>query len=182
MIVTFSKRQGFASSPPVQFRQDAPTGLRYAVIQAAYDYLSYDQIRTSICRTLHVAPDRGNWSEVPNIRDEVHRLVDDGDWYRVYDIVEGLVTSIDKTCGYRDVVKFAAKINDIFVDLGAGWQLLPGKGIIRGATLILRTPCRAHRRRSMNPVSTLHSKKRKGICRAVQILTQLEPSITRLAL
>lgn len=126
----FSKRHGFASTPPVKYRHDAPEGLRYAVVQAAYDQLSYDQIRTSVCRTLHMAPDRGNWSEIPNIRDEVERIVCDAEWYQVYDIIEGLVAFIEGTYGYDRTVEFASRINSIFVDTGAGWQLVAGEGVV----------------------------------------------------
>jgi hypothetical protein len=126
----FSKKHGFASTPPVQYRHDAPEGMRYAIIQAAYDQLSYDQIRTSICRTLHIAPDRGNWSEVPNIRDEVNYTIERVEWYQVYDIIEGLVSDIEGTYGYDRTVEFAARVNQIFVDTGAGWQLAAGEGIV----------------------------------------------------
>lgn len=126
----FSKKHGFASTPAIQYRHDAPEGMRYAIIQAAYDQLSYDQIRTSICRTLHIAPDRGNWSEVPNIRDEVTSIVERVEWYQVYDIIEELVSFIEGTYGYDRTVEFADRVNQIFVDTGAGWQLVAGEGIV----------------------------------------------------
>ena len=126
----FSKRHGFAATPPIKFRHDAPEGLRYSVIQAAYEHFSYDQIRTSVCRTLHVAPDRNNWTPVPNIRDEVEGLLYDAEWYQVYDIIEGLVSSIEDTYGYDATVQFANRINAIFEDNGAGWQLVAGEGVV----------------------------------------------------
>lgn len=126
----FSKRHGFATPPAIRFRHDAPEGLRHAVIQAAYDHLTYEQIRTSICRTLYLAPDKGNWSEIPNIRDEVERIIQDVEWYRVYDAIEGLVSFIEGTYGYHATVEFADRINSVFVDTGAGWQLVAGDGIV----------------------------------------------------
>lgn len=128
--VMFSKRHGFATTPPIRFRHDAPEGLRHAVIQAAYDHLSYEQIRTSICRTLYLAPDKGNWSEIPNIRDEVERVIQVAEWYRVYDVIEGLVSFIEGTYGYQSTEVFADRINSIFVDTGAGWQLVAGDGVV----------------------------------------------------
>jgi len=129
-LSTFSKRHGFATTLPVQFRHDAPEGLRHAIIQAAYEQLSYEQIRTSVCRTLYIAPDKGNWSEIPNIRDEVERIVQSVEWYRVYDIVEGLVSFIEGTYGYNRTAQFTLQINEIFVDTGAGWQLAAGEGVV----------------------------------------------------
>lgn len=126
----FSKRHGFASVQPITFRYEAPEALRYGIVQAAYDELSYDQIRTSICGTLRASPDRGNWSDVPNIRDEVEALMRGALWYRVYDVVEGLVAFIEGTRGYSAAAQFSDNINDLFVDLGAGWQLKPGEGIV----------------------------------------------------
>lgn len=126
----FSKRHGFASTPPISYRHDAPEGMRYSVIRAAYLQLSYDQIRTSVCQTLHIAPDRGNWSEIPNIRDEVERIISDVEWYQVYDIIEGLLAFIEGTYGYDQAVEFAKSINSIFVETGAGWQFFAGDGIV----------------------------------------------------
>jgi hypothetical protein len=126
----FSKRHGFATNPPIRFRHDAPEGLRHAVIQAAYDHLSYEQIRVSVCRTLYLAPDKRNWSEIPNIRDEVERIIQGADWYRVYDVIEGLVSFIEGTYGLQPTAMFVDRINSIFVDTGAGWQLVAGDGIV----------------------------------------------------
>ncbi|WP_034958136.1 AbiJ-NTD4 domain-containing protein [Erythrobacter longus] len=126
----FSKRHGFATVPPIQFRHDAPGGLRHAVIQAAYEHLSYSQIRTSICRTLYLVPNQGNWSEIPNIRDEVEDIIQGVEWYQVYDVIEGLVVFIEGTIGYAATEGFADRVNMIFSDTGAGWQFVAGDGII----------------------------------------------------
>lgn len=126
----FSKRHGFATTPTVQFRHSAPEGLRHSIVQAAYVHLSYDQIRTSICRTLYIAPDKGNWSEIPNIRDEVDYIIQDVEWYRVYDIIEGLVSFIEGTYGPYKAEQFVNQINEVFVDMGAGWQYTAGVGVV----------------------------------------------------
>lgn len=128
--MTFSKRHGFATEPSILFRHAAPEGLRHAVIQAAYDHLTYSEIRTSICSTLYLAPDQGNWSEIPNIRDEVAHIIQDADWYQVYDVIEGLVTFIEGKYGYVATQEFAARINTIFSDTGAGWQFVANEGIM----------------------------------------------------
>jgi hypothetical protein len=52
------------------------------------------------------------------------------EWYQVYDIIEGLVSDIEGTYGYDRTVEFAARVNQIFVDTGAGWQLAAGEGIV----------------------------------------------------
>ncbi len=128
--MTFSKKYEFSSTPTIQFRHDAPEGLRYAVIQAAHNHLTYDQIRTSVCRTLNIAPDRDNWSGIPNIRDEVECLLNNAEWYRVYDVIEDLVLFMKDTFAGYKVDDFVSKINEIFVDIGAGWQLVADAGIM----------------------------------------------------
>jgi hypothetical protein len=128
--MTFSKRHGFASTPEVRFRYGAPENLRYAIIQIANDVLSYSQIRAVVCRVIHEAPNPGNWSEVPNIRDEVQQLISSADWFYVYDIIEENLRIIEASRGYDAAVEYAKKINDAFVGTGAGWQLKAGEGIV----------------------------------------------------
>ncbi len=43
-------------------------------------------IRGIIRRVLLVPPDQNNWSEHPNIWDEIVGLVSDCPWYKVYDV------------------------------------------------------------------------------------------------
>jgi len=126
----FSKRHKFATTPPVQFRHDAPEGMRHAVVQAAYEHLTYERIRTSMCGTLYLAPDKGNWSEIPNIRDEVEYIIQAAEWYRVYDVIEGLVANIEKSYDCDRAEKFVLRLNSIFVDTGAGWQYVEGEGVV----------------------------------------------------
>ena len=92
--------------------------------------MSYDRIRACVCRVLRASPDRGNWSEVPNIRDEVMGLIDDAEWYQVYDLIEGLVSYIEGALGYDAAESFGQAINELFVDMGAGWQLKASEGIV----------------------------------------------------
>jgi len=128
--VSFSKKHAYSATPAIKFREDAPEGLRYAVIQAAYSELNYTQIREVICLTIHEAPDVNNWSEIPNIRNEVHGIMTSLEWYRVYDVIEELVSYIEDRRGYDAVEGFAARVNGIFEDCGAGWQLVANEGVV----------------------------------------------------
>ncbi|MGY6570569.1 MAG: AbiJ-NTD4 domain-containing protein [Salinarimonas sp.] len=129
--MTFSKRHSFASAPPITFRTDAPDGLRFAVIQNAYDCgPNYSQIRSVVCRVLLTAPDPNNWSEIPSIRDEVLAEIRQCDWYKVYDVAEALLSFIEDTYGYQDAERYAKKMNTFFVDAGIGWQFAPNEGIV----------------------------------------------------
>lgn len=129
---SFSKKHNFFQQPPITVVEDAPEGLRFAVVQAAYDGpLNYSQIRTVVCRVLGTSPDRGNWSEVPNIRDEVLWEIERCEWYRVYDIAEALLSFIESTRGYDDAVAYAETFNTYCSDHGIGWQFKPNEGIVR---------------------------------------------------
>lgn len=129
--MTFSKRNNFASTPPITIRTDAPDGLRYALIQIAYDSgPSYSEIRSVVCRVLLTAPDPNNWSEVPNIRDEALYEINHCDWYKVYDVAEALLSHIENTRGYDAAVEFANAMNTFFIEAGIGWQFTANEGIV----------------------------------------------------
>ena len=84
----FSGRYGYKSGDAeIAIREDAPEDLRFAVVQIARDAgMTPSSIRDIICPVLLAAPDRSNWSEYPNIWDEVQNHLRDCDWFKVYDI------------------------------------------------------------------------------------------------
>ena len=59
------------------------------VLETAWELsLSPPPLRIIICRALRVRPDPGNWSEYPNVWDEVQGLMYGCEWFKVYDIIE----------------------------------------------------------------------------------------------
>ncbi len=111
-------------------REDAPRALRAGLVGILSDMgHSYTSMRELICPVLHQFPDPSNWSEIPNVRDEVLGLVQDCDWFRIYDIAE---------VAYRSFVRenregeFAERLNALFEDLGIGWQMIDGQIVTRG--------------------------------------------------
>jgi len=116
----FSTRHGFndAAEVEIMVRNDAPHDLRGVIIELAYDCgYGPDKLRLVLCRTLRKRPDQNNWSEYPNIDQEVRDLVDDAEWYRVYDAIE----AIARDAG--DPLKFERELNLYFVEAGIGWKL-----------------------------------------------------------
>src|SRR5207245_4954223 len=80
-------------------------------------------------------PDRQNWTEFPNIWEEVQSLMYDCQWYQVYDVIEALYAAFEKNDADRDehdAEQFAEEINAYFVDEGIGWQLVDGEILTRG--------------------------------------------------
>ena len=70
----FSTRYGHEPvEREITVREDAPDGFRYALLDIATDCnLSPSSLRSIVCKILRERPDRSNWSEYPNIWEEVH--------------------------------------------------------------------------------------------------------------
>lgn len=125
---SFSKRHGFQPiEKKITVRHDAPYELRGAIVDIAYATgFSPRTLRPVVCNTLKKRPNPGNWTEYPNIDNEIHNLIDDCEWYQVYDVIEDVyrAASIPE--------KFEEEINSYFKTEGIGWQLINGKIEVRG--------------------------------------------------
>lgn len=141
----FSEREGLRpSNAEITVRHDAPPNLRYAVVAIAGELgLRYSNIREVICHTLRVRPDSYNWSEIPNIRDEVYGLLEGCEWYKVYDIAEALQDSVCPQHSYHwhndECKQFEKKLNQVFYEKGIGWKMKEGKIVFRGANIFEET-------------------------------------------
>jgi hypothetical protein len=91
-----------------------------------------------VCTTTLRREDPNNWTEYPNIDEEVRDILDQCDWFEVYDIIEaiaaGLKESDDRYFGNRDdrLEVFTSRINRAFSKHGIGWQLIDGRVEVRG--------------------------------------------------
>jgi hypothetical protein len=143
----FSKRYGYNQplEAEIKVRQDAPEELRDALIQIAYECgFGPSDLRSVICQILRKRPDPSNWSEYPNINDEVHWLIGDCQWYKVYDAIEGIAKKMRATPFSYDYTNFEDELNDYFVENGIGWKLVDGEIEIRGSELFNETIMKAH--------------------------------------
>ena len=139
----FSDRHGYApQDAEIIVRQNAPFDLRGIVLNIARDAgLSPSPLREIVCGVLRKRPDPANWSEYPNIWLEVQDLVDDCEWFYVYDIIEEIFNALkerDEETSWQEedrseADKFAHEINDYFRFAGIGWQLKNGRIEVRGA-------------------------------------------------
>ncbi|HXL80644.1 MAG TPA: hypothetical protein VN951_07180 [Pyrinomonadaceae bacterium] len=135
----FSERFGFAPRDrEITIYRDAPQELRDATLAIAYEAgLSPNRLRELICGALRKRPDTSNnWSD-GNVRWENGDLIDNCEWYEVYEIIEKIYHTDEGAFFERENGKgseyFAAEINKIFRKFGIGWQLLSGQLQIRGA-------------------------------------------------
>jgi hypothetical protein len=134
---SFSKRHRYSgAAKEITIREDAPESLRYVVLQTAVELgWGPSSLRRILCRVLRVPPDAGNWSEYPNIWDEVQSLMYRCDWFRVYDFIEALYAWLAKNDfeqGKTDAPQFAEALNEFFIEEGIGWQLVDGHIVTRG--------------------------------------------------
>lgn len=88
---SFSRRYGF-SGRSNRIREAAPesvrVGLREVLEKIGFDRPSSQ--RQVICQALRARPDPGNWSEYPNINQEVDDLIHSLKWFKFYDMCEKL--------------------------------------------------------------------------------------------
>jgi hypothetical protein len=75
------------------------------------------------------------WSEYPNINDEIHTLLDDCEWYQVYDVIEEIYNDASKNRYRGEPERFEEKINSYFRSEGIGWQLMEGRVEVRGSEI-----------------------------------------------
>ncbi len=135
---SFSKRNRFGETTrEITVREDAPESLRFFVLEMARDLdWAPSSLRSVLCRVLRMKPKDDNWSEFPNIWEEVQQLMYGCEWFKVYDIIEALYARFaknDSENGQQDANQFADAINAYFLEEGIGWQFINGQIIARGA-------------------------------------------------
>lgn len=131
----FSKRHGFSSveEAEISVREGAPDGFREFLIQLSYESgLKPTKLRDIVCKVLKKMPDKSNWSEYPNVANEVYELVSECKWYKVYDFLERILGDLAER-SYTDVYEsFQEEVNDYFIETGIGWKVVDGLVEFRG--------------------------------------------------
>ena len=127
---TFSRRHGLnRPDADIAVRYEAPDGLRHAVIALSYQFgLQPTDLRRVLCSMLYRVPNRSNWSEFPNVDDEVRDLIRDCEWFEIYDLIELLAQSCE---GHG--VDFQDETNRMFRIMGVGWKLVGTRLEVRGS-------------------------------------------------
>lgn len=140
MTDTFSDRHGYrGTDAEITVREDAPEGLRYAIPLIAQGIgMNPTAMRRVICQVLLIPPDPSNWSNYPNVWDEVNELIEDCPWYKVYDIAEALHDAFERSdpdCARQ----FAGRLNQYFRENGIGWEIRDGQITFRGSEVFADT-------------------------------------------
>lgn len=143
MTERFSDRQGYRpTAAQITIREDAPSNLRFAIPSIAKAAgMTPTAMRQAICDVLLESPDPNNWSDYPNVWDEVVSLTQEAPWHKVYDIAEALyeelATGRRGDSGLAD--EFERRLNDFFVENGIGWELCDGQIVHRGSEAFARS-------------------------------------------
>lgn len=138
-MTRFSDRFGYQPDDvEITVRLDAPEELREIVVDIAYECgLTPRTLRSIVCRVLRKRADPLNWSEYPNVNNEVRENLGSCEWYRVYDIVEAIFKQLLNVPGNlhdgQSAKYFAKEINNYFRQAGIGWQLTDGELETRGS-------------------------------------------------
>jgi len=139
-MATFTERHGFEEpATEIHVRNDAPRELREAIAPLAYKTgCGPSPLRTIVCGVLLTAEDTNNWSEYPNVDDEVRGLINSCEWYYIYEITEETYRWLSKKSerdSHReyDPAQFKDRLNRFLVRKGIGWQLSEeGEVCVRG--------------------------------------------------
>jgi len=132
----FSDRHGFRelNEAEITVRYDAPHELRGVIIDLAYECgFRPKTLRTLVCQALRKRADSSNWSEYPNIDDEVRRHLDNTEWYKVYDVIEAIAENA------HDSEKFESELNIYLIEQGIGWKLVNGNLEARNPEVLEQT-------------------------------------------
>ena len=143
MTERFSDRHGYRpTAAQITVREDAPSDLPGAIPLIAEEAgMKPSAMRQVICRVLLVRPDPNNWSEYPNIWEEIAVLMEDARWYKVYDIAEALHAKLaaNGTWDARRADEFERRLNNFLVENGIGWELHEGQITHRGSEAFARS-------------------------------------------
>ena len=122
---SFSERHGLSvPEADIRVRDDAPDGLRHIIPLLCHEAgMRPSDTRSVVCRLLLKAPNRNNWTETPNIADEVSSLLASCDWFKIYDIIEGVYADLIEKAKHGDTSRasrFSEQINQFFRQDGIG--------------------------------------------------------------
>ena len=133
----FSERYGYqAPEAEITVRDDAPDVVRAAVDRIPRQ-LGVDRIamREIVFDVLIRQSDPYNWSEYPNVDQEVKLLISQCPWYQVYDIAERVYATMRLRYDADAAGHFSTRINQVFRENGIGWEMRDGLIVVRDDVL-----------------------------------------------
>ncbi|MBX3097827.1 MAG: hypothetical protein KF812_13310 [Fimbriimonadaceae bacterium] len=87
--------------------------------------------REALCRGLKKLPDSQNWSK-DNIVSEVHSLIQDAEWYQVYDGAEAIADEILRRHMVDEYALYEEELNRTLEECSVGWRMVNARFEVRG--------------------------------------------------
>ena len=120
----FSEREGLRPEAPLVY-DNASDSVRYGIreVLTVLDYQRPSEQRRILCQALRIAPNQGNWSEFPNVDDEVVELLTTTPLYRFFDGLERIPLYLQPDC----VAIYFDKMNALLSDEMVGYRFESGR-------------------------------------------------------
>ncbi len=132
MTDRFSDRHGFGKpAADIAIRYEAPVGLRKAILRLAEDQGMRPNRMRELMRgvILDGFDELGQWSEYPNVWNDVNYEMDECDWYKVYDVAEIFYRALSAD----QQITFENRLNRYMSEQGIGWAMRDGQVEYQGA-------------------------------------------------
>lgn len=129
----FSAQLAVDSSGRALERDVAPEAFRAVVVTfpLAVPGMYANGTREAVCRGLKKLPDSQNWSK-DNVVREVHSLIEDAEWYQVYDAAEAVADELLRRSLYEDYAEYETEINRTLEECVVGWRMVEARFQVRG--------------------------------------------------
>ena len=119
----FSEREGLRSAGPLIY-DNAPDSVRYG-IREVFTVLGYErpsEQRGVLCKVLRIPPDLGNWTEYPNVDNEVIDLLTTTSWYKFFDALERIPRHLQP----HDHAIYFDEVNSLLAEEMVGYRFESG--------------------------------------------------------
>lgn len=126
----FSAKFTIAPDGSPLVRDEAPKAFRAVVISVPV--LDAKAIRQALCRGLKEIPQAAyNWGD-ENVNREVYGLIEDAEWYRVYDGAEAIADELLRRRQYDEYTFYEAELNRTLEECSVGWRMVNARFEVRG--------------------------------------------------
>ena len=115
----FSEREGLRAGGPLIY-DNAPDSVRYGIreVLTVLGYRRPSEQRQVLCQAVRIPPDQYNWSDYPNVDNEVIELLMTTSWYKFFDALERIPLYLQS----RDVAIYYERINALLADEMVGYR------------------------------------------------------------
>lgn len=125
--MSFIRRYGRGHRRDEQLaRDEVPESLKVGLLALVarlrgQGFVTWGAARESICHALRRRPDPSNWSEFPNVHDEVESIVYNSAWDEFYTICEALNDACNVVRLYED------QLNSLLEEEASPWRVTDGE-------------------------------------------------------